>query len=115
MYQLVSHKIIKNYSKLALIQYIGVILLCILLFFGIFACIADFHCTITYINKMESRRPEHRYAYDNADEFYNTVRDDLLLNQIVPAVKLAREVRTFSNVRLWFYIIPVTCIISDLP
>ena len=48
---------------------------------------------------MESRRPEHRYAYDNADDFYNTVTDELLLNQMVPAVKLSREVRTFSSVR----------------
>ena len=49
------------------------------------------------LQQMDARRAEHRYAYEHADDFYNTVEDTLLLTQFVPGVKLAREVRQFAN------------------
>jgi len=46
---------------------------------------------------MEGRRAEHRFAFDHADEFYNAVTDDFLAKALAPAVRLSRQVRTFSD------------------
>ena len=47
--------------------------------------------------EMEERRAEHRFAFEHADDFYSAVTDDFLALRLAPAVRLAREVRTFSD------------------
>lgn len=47
--------------------------------------------------EMDERRYIHKYAYEFADDYYNTVTDDVLVTEMLPVLKLLREVRKFSG------------------